>query len=311
MKIDFHCHIVAANDWYSPRMWEEFIRLTTPESGRDFEKEKSLIDGLCDPDGNKLIRMLNEASIDKAVICPSSDYDLLEGAGHAGVRIEERNLKCYEIAANHPDRLIPFFNIDPRRKNAAKLFLDGLDRHGVKGLKLLPGSGFFPQNKIVYPLYEIASDRGIPVLFHCGPLVSPMKSKFADPLTIDEVASDFPDMPIVMAHAGFGYWPMCLSIAQNKPNIYLDLSAWQTYYVSDLYYFYHGIRTISNLITSKRVLFGSDSPMVCRVLSHKDFIYAISNPPEDLVRAGFELSEDELQDILGGNASRILKLNNT
>ncbi len=308
MKIDFHVHMVASYEWYSPRMWAGFIRLSTVGSGRSLDEEMSLIENLYDPEGRKLIQALEEAGIDKAVIFPSSDYDLLGEAGCAGVSIEERNLKCYQLAAKNPDKFIPFLNIDPRRKNALKLFLDGLDRHGVSGLKLLPGSGFFPHDKIVYPLYEIASKRKVPVLFHSGPLVSPMKSKFADPLCIDEVAADFPEMSIVMAHSAFGSWPISLSIAQNKPNIYLELSGWQTYCARDPYYFYRSVRTIVNIISSKRVLFGTDSPFLTRVLSHKEYIEAISNPPEDILEKGLHLSRTELEDILGGNACRLLHL---
>ncbi len=146
------------------------------------------------------------------------------------------------------------------------------------------------------------------MLFHSGPLVPPMKSKFADPLCIDEVAADFSDMPIVMAHCAFGYWPVSLSIAQNKPNIYLELSGWQTYCVRDPYYFFRSLRTIVNIITSRRVLFGTDSPFLTRVLNHKEYIEAISDPPEDILEKGLELSQTELEDILGGNACRLLRL---
>jgi hypothetical protein len=289
-------------------MWKEFIRLSTVGSGRSFDEEFALIENSFDPDGKKLIHAMFEAGIDKTVIFPSSDYDLLEGAGRAGVPIEERNLKCYQLAAEHPDKFVSFFSIDPRRQNAGKLFSEGLNQHGVKGLKLLPGSGFFPQDKVVYPLYEIASDHMVPVLFHSGPLVSPMKSKFTDPLNYDEVAADFPDMSIVMAHSGFGYWPISLSIAQNKPNVYLEMSGWQTYLARDPYYFYRSIRTIVNVITSKRVLFGTDSPFITRVLNQKEFVNAISNLPEDMIRAGLNLNQAELKDILGGNACRLLKI---
>jgi predicted TIM-barrel fold metal-dependent hydrolase len=308
MKIDFHVHMVASYEWYSPRMWEGFIRLSIIGSGRSFDDEMSRLEDLYDPEGRKLIRSLEEAGIDKAVIFPSSDYDLLEEAGCAGISIEERNLKCYQLATENPDKFIPFLNIDPRRKNALQLFVDGLDQYGVRGLKLLPGSGFYPHDKTVYPLYEIASERGVPVLFHSGPLVSPMKSKFADPLCIDEVAADFPDMTIVMAHSAFGYWPISLSMAQNKPNIYLELSGWQTYCVRDPYYFHRSVRTIVNIITSRRVLFGTDSPFLTRVLSHKEYIEAISNPPEAILETGLGLSPSELEDILGGNACRLLRL---
>jgi predicted TIM-barrel fold metal-dependent hydrolase len=289
-------------------MWREFVRLSTVGSGRSFDEEMSAIAEAYDPDGEKLLRALEESGIDKAVIFPSSDYDLLQEAGLAGVSIEERNSRCYALAAQHPDRFIPFFSVDPRRRNASELLLEGLDRHGVKGLKLLPGSGFFPQDRVVYPLYEIASERGVPVLFHSGPLVSPMKSKFAAPLNYDEVAADFPDLPIVMAHSGFGYWPISVSIAQNKANIYLELSGWQSFCTRDPHYFYRSVRSIVSLITSRRVLFGTDSPFLTRVLTHKEYIDALTNPPEDIVKAGLELKEAELDDILGGNALRLLSL---
>lgn len=308
MRIDFHCHVVGGKDWYADRTWKEFIRLSRAGGSSAARDEASLIDEICDPDGKKLLRAMAEAQLDRAVIFPSSDYDLHESIGCAALSIERRNAWCFRMAEDRPDSFIPFVSIDPRRPGAVEFFREGLDRHGAKGLKLLPGAGFFPQDRAAYPLYELATQRGVPVLLHTGPQVAPMKSKFADPLNVDEVAADFPDLPLVMAHCGFAYWPLAASIAQNKPNVYLEISAWQTYRVRDPDHFYRSLRTIVNLITSKRVLFGTDTPFVNRVLSHADFVAALTNPPAAQRDVGLALAPHEADDILGGNAATLLGL---
>jgi uncharacterized protein len=70
------------------------------------------------------------------------------------------------------------------------------------------------------------------------------------------VAVDFPDMPIVLAHPSFPWQEEALSVAQHKPNVYIDLSGWSPRYFPEILVRY------ANTILKKKMLFGSDWPMI-------------------------------------------------
>lgn len=305
--IDFHCHL-ASEKWYSCCFLEGVETLVSTGAGVSRENAKELYHELYDDTGENLIKEMDKAGIDHAVIFPGSDYDMANGMGWAEIPIGERNEIVFDIARRNPDRLIPFFSIDPRKANALKMFKEALKR-GARGLKLVPGAGFYPSEKILYPFYEKAVEYGVPALIHVGPVVSPMYSKYADPYWVDELAADFPELKIVCAHSGFGYWQQLTSIAMNKSNLYLELAGWQSYRKKDPLYFYRSLRTMVNLVGSERIIFGSDYPFITRVvMQHKEFIQAFTEVPEDIRVQGIDFTEKEITNILGGTAGGLLKL---
>lgn len=76
------------------------------------------------------------------------------------------------------------------------------------------------------PAYELARKYKVPVVFHTGDTYTPKgKLKYADPLTIDEIAVEYPDVDFVIAHMGNPWIQSAAEIAYNKPNVYLEVSA--------------------------------------------------------------------------------------
>ena len=99
--------------------------------------------------------------------------------------------------------------------------------------------GFFPNDRMAYPLYEAISETGLsPHSSIPGKPVSAsgmrggndMRLKYSNPMYLDDVAVDFPDMPIIMAHPSFPWQEEALSVANHKPNVYIDLSGWSPKY---------------------------------------------------------------------------------
>ena len=136
---------------------------------------------------------------------------------------------------------------------------------GVRGLKLHPPlQQFFPNDRIAYPLYEVFAEARLPVLFHTGhsgigtgmPGGGGIRLKYGHPMPIDDVAVDFPDMPIVMAHPSFPWQDEAISICLHKPQVYIDLSGWSPKYFSPTLVQY------ANTLLKHKVLFGSDYPLL-------------------------------------------------
>ena len=117
------------------------------------------------------------------------------------------------FAAANPDIVLPFVSVNPTRgasavEEARRLVATG----AVRGLKLHPPlQEFFPNDRLAYPLYEVFAEARLPVLFHTGhsgigtgmPGGGGIRLKYGNPMHIDDVAVDFPDMPIILAHPSF------------------------------------------------------------------------------------------------------------
>ena len=248
------------------------------------------------------INELDESGVDATVIFVA-DYGLR--LGEPTFTIEGENRLSAEMGRAYPNRLIPFFGIDPRRDNAVDAFERAVTDWNMKGLKIHTTVGFFPHDRVVYPFYEICVARNLPVTFHSGPMPSPLVSRYAQPLHFDEVAADFPELTIIMGHAGRAAWPEALNIAQMKPNIYLELSTWQAHfdYPEDAI---KAIYRMCQTIGVERVLWGSDNPGWRHAMPLKKWVSTIQDLPVTGKKFGCDFTTSDTEAILGKNAARIL-----
>ncbi len=176
------------------------------------------------------------------------------------------NEEVAELAAENSDVLIPFASIDPARgklgvREARRLIED----YGVRGFKFHPSmQGFFPNDRQAYALYAVIEEAGLPTLFHTGqtgvgagmPGGMGIRLKYSNPIYVDDVAADFPGMPIILAHPSFPWQDEALAVATHKPTAYIDLSGWSPKYFPPLLVQY------CNTLLKNKVLFGSDFPAI-------------------------------------------------
>jgi hypothetical protein len=176
------------------------------------------------------------------------------------------NEEIAQAAAENPDVLIPFASIDPARgeegvRQARRL----VEEHGVKGFKFHPNlQAFFPNDRSAYPLYEVIAAAGVPALFHSGhsgigtgmPGGGGLRLKYSNPMCLDDVAADFPELKIVIAHPSFPWQDEAISICLHKANVWIDLSGWSPKYFPPTLVQY------ANSQLRTKVLFGSDYPLI-------------------------------------------------
>jgi len=176
------------------------------------------------------------------------------------------NESVAEFAAGNSDIAIAFASINPNRgkqgvEEARRLLAAGQ----IHGLKLHPPiQQFSPNDRIAYPLYEVFAEARLPVIFHTGhsgvgsgmPGGGGVRLKYGNPMPIDDVAVDFPEMPIIMAHPSFPWQDEAISICLHKPQVYIDLSGWSPKYFSP------NLIQYANTLLKHKVLFGSDYPMI-------------------------------------------------
>lgn len=209
------------------------------------------------------------------------------------------NDEVIEQVKRNSDILIPFASIDPwKGKMAVREARRLIEEHGIKGFKFHPTmQGFWPNDRMAYPFYEVLAEHGCIALFHTGqtgvgsgmPGGNGMRLKYSNPMVIDDVAVDFPDMKIILAHPSFPWQEEALSVAQHKPNVYIDLSGWSPKYFPPLLVRY------CNSILRKKVLFGSDWPMITPERWLEDF-------------EKIDIKDELREDIIKNNAARLLGL---
>jgi predicted TIM-barrel fold metal-dependent hydrolase len=209
------------------------------------------------------------------------------------------NTDVLASAARHADVLIPFVSVDPMRGDAALAELDALIATGnVRGFKLHPPlQAFFPNDRRIYPVYETLAATRLPVIFHTGHSGigsgqrggGGIRLKYGDPMLLDDVAVDFPDLPIVMAHPSFPWQDAAISVCLHKPNVFIDLSGWSPKYFPPTLVHY------ANTLLREKMLFGSDYPLITPDRWLADF-------------AALPIRDEVRPLILKANAARLLGL---
>ncbi|MGA9595446.1 MAG: amidohydrolase family protein [Acidimicrobiia bacterium] len=245
VAIDIHVHIelgADGHDHLSPEL--------RAAANRYFRGDPVLPDGQAVADYYRERKMM-------AVVFPVDD-ELTTGQPRL------RNEDVLAAASANPDVLIPFASIDPRRGSDG--VAEARDLVGsVKGFKFHPNmQQFHPNDPIAYPLYEVLAEAGSIALFHTGhsgigtglPGGGGIRLKYGNPMDVDDVAVDFPDLHIVLAHPSFPWQDEALSVAMHKPQVSIDLSGW-----SPKYFPPQLVRHAGSML-QKQVLFGTDFPLI-------------------------------------------------
>jgi uncharacterized protein len=175
------------------------------------------------------------------------------------------NAEVLEAARANPDVLIPFASVDPHKGKLAVREARELVEQGVRGFKFHPNTqAFFPNDRAWYPLYEVIAEASLIALFHSGttgigaglPGGGGVRLKYSNPMYVDDVAADLPELDIILAHPSFPWQDEALAIAVHKPNVYIDLSGWSPKY------FPENLIRYTNSQLKRKMLFGSDFPLI-------------------------------------------------
>jgi hypothetical protein len=175
------------------------------------------------------------------------------------------NDEVLAAARANPDVLIPFGSVDPHRGKLAVRQARELIEQGVRGFKFHPNTQrFWPNDPEFFALYRVIAEAGLIALFHSGttgigagmPGGGGVRLKYSNPMAVDDVAAEFPELDIILAHPSFPWQEEALAIAVHKPNVYIDLSGWSPKYFPEIL-----VQYINTRLRGK-MLFGSDYPLI-------------------------------------------------
>ena len=274
--IDFHFHIGHYNEYHP---WViEWVKT----QAKNIQDPEAFIKSVLTPEG--VASYLRANGVDYAVALAELSPITTGMLGNEEVMKLSREVDC----------LIPFCSINP----FLVADLGGeLERHvtemGFRGVKLYPTyQHFYPNANRLYPLYAKAEELGIPVMFHTGSSVfRGARIKYGDPLYLDDVAVDFPDLALLMAHSGRGFWyDRAYFLAKLHANLYMEISGLPPQRLLD---YFPELERVAD-----KVIFGSDWPGMPYIKRNIEII------------RGLPLEEETKEKILGGNAARILGISN-
>lgn len=203
------------------------------------------------------------------------------------------------LVREFPDVFIGFASVDPwKGKWALKEVERAIVELGLRGVKFQPiAQAFYPNDRRFYPLWAECARLGVPVVFHVGitGLGAGVRGgdglhlKYAQPLHLDDVAADFPELTIIGAHPAWPWQDEMLAIALHKTNVYFDLSGWSPKY------FPPSLLRYTNSLLQDRALFGSDYPFFSPERWLRDF-------------ETIDLKPEVREKVLFTNARKLLRL---
>ncbi|NVM00789.1 MAG: amidohydrolase family protein [Candidatus Helarchaeota archaeon] len=213
-----------------------------------------------------------------------------------GRNIRRNDWTC-EMADKY-EKLIAYVSLDPLCGSAMVTeLLDKVKNRNVLGIKLHPGNGrFFPNDKSMWSVYEKAVELKLPIITHSGGFMTPDNVQYAQPKHFMEVLETFPNLILVLAHLGLGFYEETRTLAKKfDNNLYFDCSRavtsgkmWGTLKDDQ------AIELIRE-IGVERVMWGSDYPWC--------------NPTKDALKlASMNFTNEEKIMLFAENAKNILKI---
>ena len=123
-------------------------------------------------------------------------------------------------------KLLPFCSVDPRDADAARQVEHWVGHGGMRGVKLYPPSGWYPDEPRVLPTFQAIEALGVPVLLHMG-RVAPhpqLRSKYARPICLEDVGLACPRIKLIIGHFGAPWRMEAAHVAMSFEHFYLDLT---------------------------------------------------------------------------------------
>ena len=209
----------------------------------------------------------------------------------SGLWVPDREIAGY--VSKHPNKLIGFLSLDPTQPGWQDELVEGHQDLRMKGIKLLPMyAGFYPNDRQFDHLWQYATKHGLPVLLHTGTtFISQAPLACTIPGLLDDVATRFPEVRMILAHLSHPYEGECVVTIRKHPNVHADISA--------LHYrpfqLYNSLMLVQEYGVWNKLLFGSDYPFI-----------SLDRWFEEFDQLG--LTEDAKRAVLLGNAAGLLGL---
>jgi uncharacterized protein len=163
-----------------------------------------------------------------------------------------------EYVARHPDKLIGWASVDPGEPDAIERLEHAVLELGLRGVKLGPAYQHFdPTDRRHWPFFARCARLGIPTIWHQGTTFpSQARLRVSLPLALEDLAMEFPDLRMIVAHLGHPWEEDLVALVRKAPNVWADVSAchyrpWR---------YWQAMATAFEYGVTHKLLLGSDFP---------------------------------------------------
>lgn len=271
------------------------------DKGRMRIGEDKMIKDLREED---MIKLIDDWGIEKAILHPLSTKDIYGFDKMSNERV-------FHFVDRYPDKFLTCVELNPKEKTSLDRLEEYVKSHEVKSVNMNPNffGGFFYNDKEIYPYYEKIQELGLPIMMHTGPALPCGRVKHNNPLAVDDVAYDFPNLKIVIEHMGYPWTDVAYSIAMKNKNVHIGLSGILNYIAkSNPIYMKIELQKMLNTIGPEKILFGTDTPSVGGGKIAIDFIKNYKNTLLDSITKAKKVGEKEKNMILRENAKRLFNI---
>lgn len=216
-----------------------------------------------------------------------------------------------EFCSSFPGRLVGVTSVNPSCYKPEVKIRRAVEEFGLRGVKLYPHSGFYVNDRRLYPVYEYCESAGVPVIIHSGiKAVRLQYMKYNNPMNADDVATDFPGLNVIMCHGGYPWTEEFIAVAGTNPNVHVDISFLD--YIERKFanpgLTGNTIRRLASIIGADRLIWGSEGPFMELPLYGSHGVDNYAGSMDFLVRRFDFLSEEDKKNILGKNAEKLFKI---
>lgn len=275
--IDFHTHI-AYRHIYSRTFLDEVTKGFL-ENGLTEKHINSILDKvLSDLEGDRLIRQMDEAGIEKSVLL-CTDFDFKKKDTPYSVR--EIHQLCWEQVRKHSNRFIAFAGVSPFRiEDDYSIAAEYIEKYNFKGIKLYPPIGFKLTDVKLQRYYELCNEYSLPVLIHTGPSVMGFLQIANYEEDVSFLANTYKKAKFVLAHAAIKDHKIGIRMASEYENVFLDISSFQSE-SNDKTALKERLGESLETVPQK-VIFGTDWPMYNFFVPQKSWVSLLEEVlPED------------------------------
>ncbi|MFC1921500.1 amidohydrolase family protein [Chloroflexota bacterium] len=307
MIIDAHMHL-SGTGWVRGKYLRFVWKMYITEYNRVHKTNKTIDDfkdmltamkpSVVDPEGDGVIELMDKAGVDKAVIFPV-DWEAVTGPPNVPIR--EQNKAHADAAKKHKGRFIPVCALNPTRGNALDLAREAIEDWGMKGFYFMPASGFRPDDPVCFPIYEKCLEWKVPVIIHSGKEIAHWD--YCHPFRIANVALMYPELKVVIGHAGTRIYRREAIEASIVPNVYMDFSEYQGFWHLQPDKFYNWLRDAIDACGPEKVMFGSGFPNPNVLTPEAEWVKAIKEPKTDV-----KFTKEELDWVLGKSAANVFDI---
>jgi len=260
------------------------------------------------PDPERLLEAMDIAGVDIACLLPESCMDT---TGYQGRFCT--NGEMAKVVERNPDRFMYQPNMSPIKYRGVKNAIWELEywvkEKGAKIFKYLCTEDTYINDPELYPFYEKAQELDIVLDIHTGmSWCPPQASKYANPMYLDDICRDFPELKVIAFHMGYPYCDQLNMIAMGHPNLYICLSLLVPWAITAPRKFAKILGEAMRWVGPDKIIWGTDYAgfgiqVIAAAYGLREFVM-----PEDLRKDyGYpEISEEDKAKIFGENLAGLL-----